>query len=95
MEEIKAEVAAFKVVLKKLDKEFRDGTVKEEFYFKRRISFVREQGLLIQKLQDHLVAYEANSLYEVLEQIKQSSDDAVIDQKLKAAEQEGQTLQTI
>ena len=79
-------------MLKDLNKKHQDGEIDSELYFKRQLSFVREQGLIIKKLQDHLYTQGANSLCQVLEDIKQANcDESIISQKLKAAEQEGKS----
>jgi hypothetical protein len=92
LEEIKAELEAFQRVLKELHKDYSDGTVKEEFYYKRRLSMVRDHELLIKKFQDHLSSHGAHALAQVLEKVKQDNiDDSVIRDSLTRAEQEGRS----
>lgn len=91
LEDIRAEWNAFKDVLQELQKNYRDGTVTPEFYYNKEIFLVREQALLIRKLQDHLSSNGASSLWDVLEHIRTKIDegDAVVEEKLKQAMQDG------
>lgn len=87
---INAELISFIKVLRELEKENSEGKIDSAFYYKRRLSMVRENELLLLKLKDHLSSNGARSLSKVLGQVNEEDcDDKTIIDGLIKAEQEG------
>ncbi len=86
--EMKAKLESFRDGLKSMYDEYSDGKLTPEFYFKSRLSMIREHELLLKHFQDHLSAYGIDLLSKVLRLVKQEKCDEnlVIENLKKAAE---------
>ena len=85
--ELEAELKGLEGALDALDQSFKDGAVSDAFYFKRKVSLIREQELNIARLQELLRQSGAEDASFVLDKVKASAPEQEIRQELEQAAQ--------
>ncbi len=89
LDEIQAELVAFTKTIDILDKQFNDGIISETFYFKRRVSLVRDQEIIIKGLKGLLEQRGATEVSMVLDKVVSGSRDNEIEEEMKSAQEAG------
>lgn len=89
LNDIQAELTSFMETLDIMDKDYKDGTLSEVFYFKRRISLVRDKERTLKKLKDILNQNDAQELSLVLDKVTAGAQDEDVEKQLEKAQQEG------
>lgn len=89
LDEIQAELTALTKNIEMLDRQFNDGTLSEVFYFKRRVSLIRDQEITLKKLKDFLVNNNAQEVSFVLDKVTSGAKDTEIEEELKKAQEAG------
>jgi len=86
---VQAKLTALTSTLDRLDKDYADGTVSETFYYKRRISMVRDCELAIKEVKSILDQNDATELSSVLDKISSGAPESEVEQDLKKAQEAG------
>ncbi|MBA7711850.1 hypothetical protein ES703_120817 [subsurface metagenome] len=90
LDEIEAELAALANAIEILDKDHKDGTVSDVFYFKRRVSLLREHELTLNKLKKILEENDAPEISSILEKVGSGAKDNEVEAELEKAKEAGE-----
>lgn len=89
LDEIQAELTALIEALGLIDRDHKDGTLSSTFYYKRRVSLVRDRELTMQTLKDILTQNDAAELSNVLDKVLIGAENEEIDEELLKAQEAG------
>jgi len=91
LDEIQAELTALSSTLELLDKDHKDGTISDVFYFKRRVSLLREHELALKKLKDILDKNNASEVSLVLDKVTSGATEEEVEEELEKAQESGES----
>ena len=91
LEEIQAELTALSKAIELIDKDHKDGTITDVFYFKRRISLLRDNELALKKLKDILDNNNASEVSSVLDKVTSGAEEEEVEKELEKAQEAGET----
>lgn len=90
LDEIQAELTALTKTLEVIDKDHGNGTLSDSFYYKRRVSLVRDQEITLKKLMKILEENGAKEVAAVVDKVATGAPDDEIKEELNNTEQAGE-----